>query len=347
MSIESGIRIQYDKGMVMDCRAIMGQGDHTPFNFLDHFEPDEARKRASECSQTATGVILKARKEAIKTGDNLELPNASRVFEFVAGDLGMEPVGQLVYVDKDKNAERLKAGGYTDCTTRSAVVTNSTYLHFDTSRKKDTDLNDTEMSNLADSANSLRVEAVAAHELTHLAGVPDIIFFAVDEDTRQHINHVEPYPDVLNSWPDSTGPMKGEYFSEGLAQLVGHMYFWKYPPGFTYLCNTFYKTDYCKSPAGTEIHLPSRYYIKGEAPHHYTGWGIERLVELAPGAWNILVDSRKYGTVPSSIRAMLRLCIEGAQPGLFDHIDKANLHSLDEIMETTERIDHAAKKIGV
>lgn len=325
MEIIDGADIQYDGIRTLKCKAIIEEGDPTPFNFLDHFDESKAHELALGCSRFVTKTVLEWRDEPVEK--MLPLDGVSQVYDFVSNKLGMEPYGSLFYVENAPGVKG-KNSGYTTYHNLQSVVMRDRILQDFTGTAFD--------GTIGDSLNLMRVRGVATHELAHLAGAQDTVYFAVDENNPRITTCIVAAGSTLENRPYHN---KGEYFEEGLGTLTGSMYLIRGEE--TNLIGT---TPY-KSPDGTLLHLPNRINFMGHHEYAFCGWGIERLVYLEPKVWDILLASRRYGATSQIIRNALRTCINGTVPGLFEHIDTTDIKNLDATMATTERIDHAAKRV--
>lgn len=326
--IIDGATISYGEGLVMDCRAIKSLEEPAPVNFLDYYDSQTAHKVAVGCARTITRAVLDERKSA-KVEPTLVLPNAPRVFSFVADGLGMEPVGELCYVPSSGSYED---SGITLLPIRKAIVFRDRIL-------QDFSDMEPEIREFASTLNDYRVESVAVHELTHLAGAQDRVFFTVDHDKLAITRIVHPGT-TLEGWPDKT---KGSYFEEGLGTLVANLYQWKEVPNIA----DQRSTKPFRTPSGVHLDIPWRNTVPGWHKYIFCGWGIERLVDLVPDAWDILMQSRKYKAEWMAARVALKSCIDSVTPGLFEQIDMTDINDLEHRAETTARIDHAARRYGV
>jgi hypothetical protein len=324
MQIIDGACVQYDPTRALECRAITSLDDMTPYNFLDHFDQRTANERALACARELTRMILGWREERVENA--LPLPDVSDVYEFIGNRLGMQPYGRLVYVDQMPDA---KSSGFTTAHNLRSVVIRS---HIEQ------DFQEGEVSeDFAIGANGLRVEGVAAHELTHLAGMQDKAFFTVSEDGRHPVDIAMAGPALEIKGKNE----RGTYLEEGLASLVQGMY-------CGYVLGDVVQHDKqtlpYRSPKGILLHMPERINMYGHQEYAFCGWGMERLVDADSDIWDVLIASRRYGARSSVIRAELRKRIERISRGLFNRIDTTNIDDLDSNMETTDRIDYAVKQ---
>jgi len=93
-----------------------------------------------------------------------------------------------------------------------------------------------------------------------------------------------------------------------------------------------------QSPSGAHIALPDRLKVAGNHKYTFAAFGIERLVDVEPELWDVLIASRKYGQRSEAIRRAVKACIDRRMPGLFEIIDTTDVDDLDSMMETTEKI---------
>jgi hypothetical protein len=321
MEAIDGANIQYSPGRVLECRAVVGK-DLTAFNFLDYFDENTARERAIECAQEMTGRVLGWRAEEVEGA--LQLPDVDKVYDFIVGRLGMQPYGKLVYLEDDPLADY---SGVTTNHNRTSVVLRSRILQ---------DFPDEITPKDANFLNTLRVGGVAAHELAHLAGMQDKVYFTLTPQNFRPLDTI-----MAGTTVEAGGGtnQKGTYIEEGLGSLVQAMY----TGGVLGIGKSYDPRGITphRSPKGTVLHLPDRMNMLGHQEFVFCGWGMERLVEADEEIWDILMASRQYGVNASAIRSGLKNRMERISPRLFDRIDNTNTESLDDNMETTDRIDHA------
>jgi hypothetical protein len=192
----------------------------------------------------------------------------------------------------------------------------------------------------------LMAQTVAVHELTHLAGIPDLAFFGVNSEDHRSVNYLNAAPlmttyDYFNN--QAKGGWHGGWFwEEGLATLAGSMYLWAQLPSLA----ARKEVEIRGTDQGLEIELPLRHTV-GQASQALAGWGIERLISLVPEVWDILLSSRQYASSWNPIRPALKRCIESVSPDLFTIVDQVNGGHLPEVMDAASRIDFAARKAGV
>lgn len=327
-----GETISYGPGLSLECHAIIGPEDKRPLNFLDYYDEKDAQQKSLDLSQEATRQIIQLR-EVDDEVNVLEMSNVERIYSFITEKLEMEPLGKLIFVPgKDE-----QSSGVTDPGARKAFVFRDT-IYDDLSTQPEIVASNSYSSQAADTYNNWRIESVAAHELTHLAGVEDRVYFFVDKETMSQVVDVEMSGFKLEQWRNKR---KGAYFEEGLATLVQSMYIWHIiPPD---MMDEIVAQPF-ESPNGVHLDIPSHAIGMGHHAHTFCGWGLERLVKLAPEAWDIMMQSRKYKTDGIVVRRKLKKYLNSVKSGLFDLIDNTDIYNLEEKMETTARIDHLARK---
>ncbi len=330
-----GANIEYAPGRIMECRAITDDTrcGWVPVNFFDYFEENTATEMAIFLSRIVTDYVLRQREQPIE--GSLPLPEASsypasRVFDFLH-NLGIEPKGRLAYVE---GIPHMNVRGITDYQSFTSLIdkrNTSTYSEESMALSP-------ENAYLGGIFNAMRVQGVAVHELTHLAGAQDVVNFFVDS-TASKVTQVVVQGTTLEDWPGVI-LKKRCYLEEGLASLVHAMYFWR--------SNTpdlpnhrSERHEVYKRPSGRKICIPTRISNPLSGHHEYVGcaWGIERLVECMPRLWDALIDSRRYGARALSTRNTLKTCINSEIPGLFEQIDSVDVNNIEETLGVTERID--------
>jgi hypothetical protein len=133
---------------------------------------------------------------------------------------------------------------------------------------------------------------------------------------------------------------KGSYAEEGLSSLTGSMLLWR----DSSVSVNFNQTISYKAHSGIVLHVPLRILLSGHHDYVPLAWGMERLVALAPDVWDVFLLSRKYRSTSFGVRMALRNCINYAAPGLFEHIDNTDIDNVDDMLETTARIDYTARR---
>lgn len=340
--IIDGANIEYAPGRVMECRALVIDESGEKFssaNLLDFFDEETATQKALTISRLATQKILASRGakiEGVLPFPEVEPFTLARVYDFVCGKLGMEPVGRLAYVKSIP--ERRDVAGLTDHQLRTARVSDERINAY----ASDESLEPAQvfMNTVFD---AIRTQGVAVHELTHLAGAQDVAYVLLDRNTGKILRTVTPGT-TLQPWPRSGG--RGSYLEEGMATLTQSMYMWFDLDDPEFLNERKERFETFRSPSGRTMHIPTRIANPGTDHHEYTNcaWGVERLAMLAPNAWDIMAFSRRYGARSHPIRHLLRQCIDAEVPELFGKIENADIDNIEETMEVTERIDFAARR---
>jgi hypothetical protein len=251
-----------------------------------------------------TQKVLRVANRGEPVEQSLVLPNANRVARFAMSTLGLEPIGKLVYVASLGGQPNW---GVTHHKTRKAHVV------------RDAIRNGDEHGNLSTRGltTDLIAESVAVHELTHLSGIPNWVFFSVNPTNHRYINYVNAGPmmtvyDYARN-QERGGKPGGWLWEEGTATLAGTMYVWNRLPNLA--AST--RTERRGAPDGIEVDLPIRHTVN-QGNQAYAGWGMERLEALAPGTLDILKASRKRGATWWATRNALRQCVESSCPGLFE-----------------------------
>lgn len=327
MQIVDGAYIEYDEGRALECRAVTNLEDLTPYNFLDHVDQRTAHQRVLVCAKGITDLVMGLREE--KVGDAIPLPGVESVYRYISS-LGMQPYGKLIYVEQRPD---IKVSGITSSRNLRAMVIKQNIVQIDS----DPNIPDDMLGSL----NDMRIAGVAAHELTHLAGTQDKVFFTVSEDGRRYV-------DLAMAGSKLEGgagcKIKGAYFEEVFASLVHGMYFW-YLLGdkMQELVAMTTMTRPFQSPKGRILHVPYRINLLGHQEYAFCGWGMERLIQADPDIWDTLIASRQYNTRATFVREKLRYQINSIYPELFELMDLTDIEDLEENMETTDRINHAVQ----
>jgi hypothetical protein len=323
----SHINLRYDNEHLIRCRAVRGPDDYTPFNFLNYFPEDEAKSVLLDCARYAGQVALKYREEP--TDHAILLPDIEKVGKFVSYNLGVKPIGKLAYVERLGDSQDW---GVTYHQTRKSYVIRDSILKDEHGRLKELGV-----------PRDVVVGSVAVHELVHLAGLPDWVFFSTNPDKGyRYVNYVDAAPTMTTydytRNQRSDGQPGGWFWEEGVATLSGSLYAWNQWPTLAH--NT--QTTVRQAPDGTRVHLPIRHTVNKNY-QAFAGWGMERLTALVPKAWGVLIRSRKPDATWQTTRKNLKECLDAASLGLFEQIDQVTGSDLSEIVQAADRIDREAK----
>lgn len=339
--IIDGANIEYAPGKVLECRAVADDAELglRPVNLLDYHEEPTANELALTLSRTAAEKIFEYRSYRIP--NSLPLPEfdiytAKRVSDFITGRLGMEPHGRFAFI---RDMGKMVVSGITFYPSQTALVSQrETCTYVDDGSPGYNEY-------AAQLFNAISAQGVAVHELTHLSGAQDIAYFYLNDDASAVTNVITP-TSTLEDFPSSVFS-KRIYFEEGLATLVHSMYLWTSNANTLNLSNSRGEAfEVARSSSGQSIYVPTRISNPVTRHHEYTAcaWGIERLVQLDPAVWDILMASRRYGARAHIIRKALRACIDSNVPGLFDAIDGVDARDVDQTIDMTARITHEVNR---
>jgi hypothetical protein len=253
-----------------------------------------------------------------------------RVIAFI-GQLGLRPRGRFSLVDNlTIDGERITAPGITAHNYRQAFVIES-------------NIDDYTPPLFSEPVpRELYRQSVAVREVVHLAGIQDILYFTFDQQDPD-----SPYFRSTATSLSSRDGSKGEAWEEGFASLCQHMYIWKYLPQLATDTRALRK----KAPVGNGVDLPVRHALFENA-NAYLSWSIEKLAGYSPAIWDVLLQSRNYGTARylgdgqfhSPIRARLKREVDKIQNGLFDWVDDVDPQDLTQAIGIASLIDGLVKK---
>lgn len=330
--IIDGADITMPNGTVMQCHALQNLDSETPFNFLDSFGEKEAINCATRLSHIAVSMQLETeqayRKSVLSESRKVSMPGVNKVFTFVCEELEMEPHGELLIID---DLPAANSSGVTFFDYRTSLVFRNRIVQ--------TDLVEQGLEHTkANILNNLRIETVATHELTHLAGAYPKYYFIPEFSQLNDVQLVRSRTTKLEGWLNED---KGRFFEEGLGTLVQNMYTWK---NMDYNSKLASKAKPFESPKGTHVDLPLRNTLATWHIGQYSAWGMEMLIDIEPEIWDICMESRKMGSDGTLVRKGLKTCVDSIEPKLFNRLDGIDPFELEVVMEAANRIGHYAKK---
>lgn len=297
----------------------------TWFDFLRYFPADEASAMHTDCSWALGDLALEGRNAAIPA-PVFPLPDAAGVTSFLAR-LGIEPVGRVVVVDQDPAGLSLgydaigELWGLADPFTRTCYV-NRAAIH--------REVNDPQASDWA----TLLVRSAAVHELVHLAGYPDWVFYGMEKDLSGPLPYAPACASALEVCRGirSREGWRGQYLEEGLASLVQSLFVWA-------SCPKVAESDgvEVRSSGDATVLVPERHVYR-ESAQPILAYGVERLVEAFPALWEALLASRRYGAEWWSTRAAVQACLAPAGAEFFDELDSVQLDDLHGNIAVTAKI---------
>jgi hypothetical protein len=215
-AILDGANIDFPPDRTMECHGYVGIDEHMkPLDLREYYDEPEATEAALSLAAQATAKALRLRNARIDNA--LPLPefqkfNTARVFDFV-DSLGMEPKGRLAYISE---IPRYNVAGLTDYQFMVSLVDQKNTSQYN---REGTELDD-QGKFFEKVYNTLFAHGVAVHELTHLAGAQDILYFWVDENLQGIIQILNATSTLERQPPFPFNNQKGKYFEEGLATLV-------------------------------------------------------------------------------------------------------------------------------
>lgn len=310
-----------------------------PVDFDSLVPAENAEQELRAAALSVVNHLLSERTRVI--GEPKPMQNVERVSSFLGG-LAIKPFGRLVHVDclNAEDAALIRSHstemGLATPYYRQAFV----FGDFIRNTGKAMYLNNPQLPRVQDTDI---VEEVAAHELVHLAGFPDIAYFTyrpriVDGQRRVKLE-IESAPTILEAIVG--GRKNGAFFEEGFASLCGLLYLWS---NNTAIAN-HPGTIPTRAPNGLEIELPSRYYYAAYS-YAFAALALERLVDVSPRLWDILRESRVYGTSPISVRGAVRAEIDKIDSRLFDMLDKVDPHNLQQSMSAVSITDTIVRNVS-
>ncbi len=306
---------------------------YTPVGF-EEFLPRSVALH--ELQVTAAGIIryvLKMREEEFSEAK--PIPNMEEVANFV-GRLGLKPLGKISLVDSltlfDKDIE--SPGATSNLHRQSFVIEqNIDFDRDDGSAEKGSHHASPLLPRLT---RSQFIESAAVHELAHLSGIPDVLYFVVDKNNHSNIMNLTCAPTKLE---DAFNRPNGAFFEEGFATLCGYMYLWeRFPEVVADL-----RTEQRRAPNGISVDLPIRHAFY-DNPYAYLAWAMEQLTDYSPKIFDILMESRRYETPSAQVRAELKAEIDKIHELLFDAMDRTDVKSLNSSISTAYAVDLIIKK---
>ncbi len=315
------LSVRYDDKHSLTCISVEDFVNYRLVDFREFLPVEIAEEELKTCAVGVTNAILKIRETSF--GSSREVPNIEKVGAFLGG-IAVQPFGRLSYVNKLTLFDKaVTSPGVTSNLHRQSFIIDSN-IHMDN-----------RLSGHRSAGNVLTkdefLESTAVHELIHLAGIPDILYFIADQRLRRTIRNTVSSPCALKQ----IGKEKcGSFFEEGFATLGAYMYLWRRHPELV----QDPRTEPRRAPTGFEMDIPVRHALYSNS-YAYAAWAMERLVDLTPKVWSIFKQSRIYGTDPQGVRELLKQEVDKLRTGLFDALDSVNLNDLTQTMRASEVVN--------
>ncbi len=322
----------YELGRSLECISVKDFESYKLLSFDDILPNDQAEEMLVEVTSGVANFMLGFRNRNF--GESMPISNMDRIAKFL-GNLGIRPVGKLSYVnslnlsDDPEKPNHIQTPGIMSGIHRQAFVIDKNAVMYSEKLAKT-------LTSVPYIGKELYIEQLAAHELVHLAGASDTVYFFLNKDPQGAI--IGAVSDVA---PCGLGGFKnkGGFFEEGFATLCAHMYLWTNLEGIA----EDTRSELRSADGRTVVNLPVRHAFS-QSSYCYAAWAMERLVEYSPDIWKIFIDSRTHEIDKFKNREALREKVDALNPGLFNALDSTNSHDLTESLVAADAINNLVKK---